>query len=207
VKQATDSLEYALQSRTVQMSVLRMDWSLWRGLGITGEVSPRFAHLIHRRAGDEAGVASADEIRVASAARRQELIDDLLRFKVGSLLGFADGQLDPSRSLLELGLDSLMAVELRNWIESKIKISLPISQLMRDGSLSDLVVAVGELVEEGSAAVEEAKESAESQDESRIDSGEAQSLLETLPQLPPEEVSLLLAQMLREQDAAADDAS
>ncbi|MGI9471022.1 MAG: SDR family NAD(P)-dependent oxidoreductase, partial [Rubripirellula sp.] len=208
VKQAFDSLEYALQSQVVQMSVLRMDWSLWRGLGITGEVSPRFAHLIHRRSGDDVRVASADEIRDANPARRQELVDDLLRFKVGSLLGFADGQLDTSRSLLELGLDSLMAVELRNWIESQIKITLPIAQLMRDGSLSDLVIVVWELVAEGSDVTAEMEPTVETAgDESRIDSDEAQDLLAALPQLPPEEVSLLLAQMLREQDSASDDAS
>ena len=207
VKQATDSLEYALQSQVVQMSVLRMDWSLWRGLGITGEVSPRFAHLIHRRSGDEAQVASADELRSASPSQRQEMIEGLLRFKVGSLLGFAEGQLDASRSLLELGLDSLMAVELRNWIESQIKITLPISQLMRDGNLSDLVVSVSELIAEGTDEAATVDAASASTEETRIDSDEAQSLLESLPQLPPEEVSLLLAQMLREQDSAADDAS
>ena len=189
------------------MSVLRMDWSLWRGLGITGEVSPRFAHLIHRRSGDEAQVASADELRSASPSQRQEMIEGLLRFKVGSLLGFAEGQLDASRSLLELGLDSLMAVELRNWIESQIKITLPISQLMRDGNLSDLVVSVSELIAEGTDEAATVDAASASTEETRIDSDEAQSLLESLPQLPPEEVSLLLAQMLREQDSAADDAS
>ena len=209
VKQATDSLEYALQSQVVQMSVLRMDWSLWRGLGITGEVSPRFADLIHRRAGDDARVASADELRDASATRRNELVDELLRFKVGALLGFAEGQLDPNRSLLELGLDSLMAVELRNWIESQIKITLPISQLMRDGSLADLVLAVSSLVADGSVGSEAEDEEAVEQDvaESRIDSEEAKDLLQSLPQLSAEDVSSLLARLLREQESPADDAS
>jgi myxalamid-type polyketide synthase MxaB len=45
--------------------------------------------------------------------------------EVASVLGFASGeQIDPERGLNELGLDSLMAVELRNRLESSLGVFL-----------------------------------------------------------------------------------
>ena len=45
VRQALALLEKAMQRQHVQVSVMRVEWSRWRGLGVTGRVSPRFAHL------------------------------------------------------------------------------------------------------------------------------------------------------------------
>jgi acyl carrier protein len=132
----------------------------------------------------------------------------MLRFKIASLLGFGEGQLDARRSLVELGLDSLMAVELRNWIESQIKIALPISQLMRNASLGDLVETVCGIVADASATSRAlAGQEPASESNATIDSAEAKDLLEALPQLPQEEVAVLLAQMLREQGSTTYDSS
>ena len=40
--------------------------------------------------------------------------------------------------LLNLGIDSLMAVELRNWIEQELRVNVPIMELMRSSSLARL---------------------------------------------------------------------
>ncbi|MBX3422781.1 MAG: SDR family NAD(P)-dependent oxidoreductase [Pirellulaceae bacterium] len=149
VRQATDCLEYALQTLAVQLSVLKMDWSVWRGLGITNRVSPRFASLLQQAegAGQPSGAtATADGLRSSSPAERRALISDMLRSKIGSLLGIAAQQIRDDRALLELGLDSLMAVELRNWIESQLEITLPISALMRGHSLGELIDQIAAMI-------------------------------------------------------------
>ena len=53
-------------------------------------------------------------------------------------------QVRDDRAPLEMGLDSLMAVELRNWIESRLEISLPISALMRSQSLTELIACISD---------------------------------------------------------------
>ncbi len=201
VRQATDALEYALQTRAVQFSVLRMDWSRWRGLGITTRVSPRFKHLIrHRTNGGSSRMelANADELRTADPAQRSELVSAVLRSKAGMLLGIDSEQIERDRPLLELGLDSLMAVEMRNWIESQIEINLPISVLMRSAGLDQLTETVCELIigAEGSAVQPPATES----EQDTITADQADSLLDKLPDLGDEQVSQLLSQMLRQQD-------
>jgi len=143
VRQAMDCLSAALSMREPQVSVLRMDWSLWRGLGITDRVPPKFAHLLRTRSGDEGPAeVSPASIRAAAPAERPPLVERLLRGKAAALLGIDAAEMEADRPLLELGLDSLMAVELRNWIENQIGVGLPISSLMRSAGVASLAGAI-----------------------------------------------------------------
>lgn len=205
VKQALECLEYAMQLNERQLSVLRIDWTVWRGLGITSRVSPRFAHLLRNTSveecGDQTQLASAEQLRAASPALRAPMVERLLRYKVGSLLGMAGGQIQRERSLLEMGLDSLMAVEMRNWIEAKMEIGLPIAALMRSASLDELIAKTCEIIGDS-------HQSTMAQDNlthdvptslSPISGQQASDLLEQLPSLADGEVSQLLERLLRGQ--------
>ena len=200
VRQATDALEYALQLKMIQLSVLRMDWSLWRGLGLTSHVSPRFSHLLRNRSrGNAPGrleIASADDIRAADDQSRREMVSRMLCSKSGSLLGIDCEQIERDRTLLELGLDSLMAVELRNWIESQIEINLPISDLMRSPSLDHLTSTVCEIIADTANNAPPMEESSSP----TITSQQANTLLDQLDELSDDRVSELLARMLEDDD-------
>ena len=146
VRQALALLEKAMQRQHVQVSVMRVDWSRWRGLGVTGRVSPRFAHLCGQAdAGRGRAVNGAlpgrDAILAADPEDRPGLLGALLRDKVARVLGTSPDRLDGDRPLLQLGIDSLMAVELRNWLEGELQVNLPIVELMRSPSVSGLAEA------------------------------------------------------------------
>jgi aryl carrier-like protein len=66
------------------------------------------------------------------------LLETLIRDKLARVLGTSADRLDTERPLLQLGVDSLMAVELRNWLESKLQVDLQIVELMRSPSVSGL---------------------------------------------------------------------
>jgi hypothetical protein len=55
------------------------------------------------------------------------------------LLGVVAERIDADKPLLKLGLDSLMAVEVRNWIETELRLNLPIVEVMRSPGLSHLI--------------------------------------------------------------------
>jgi amino acid adenylation domain-containing protein len=143
VREATECLATALVSREPQLSVLRMEWSLWRGLGITDNVPPKFAHLLRKRSGAAGPVAASPEaIRAAAPTDRRPLVERLVRDKAAALLGADAADMDDHRPLLELGLDSLMAVELRNWIENQLGVGLPIATLMRGAGVAALADSI-----------------------------------------------------------------
>ena len=217
VKQATDCLEYALQTMAVQLSVLRMDWSVWRGLGITNRVSPKFAHLLRS---DQAGLAqqnsgelvSAQSLRSANRDQRTRLVSSMLRTKIASLLGLSAENVREDRALLEMGLDSLMAVELRNWIEGHLEVKLPISAVMKGQSLAGMIKQICEMIEAGADNAQSVPALAQSSSQPAADSlsrpskdsnvpwttEQASQLLENMDQLTDEQVSQLLSQALNQ---------
>ena len=142
-------------------------------------------------------IASASEIREADPKTRWEVVSRILRSKAGTLLGIDSDKIERNRPLLELGLDSLMAVEMRNWIESQIEINLPISALMRSAGLDQLTESVCEIVTGGASNA-----GVEDSEPETISSDAAGELLDELPELSDDKVSELLSQMLRDQDAS-----
>src|SRR5262249_10269418 len=63
--------------------------------------------------GGEAGA----RIRAAAPGERRALVEAHVRWVVARVLGLTPDWLDAQRPLVDLGLDSLMAIELRNRIE------------------------------------------------------------------------------------------
>ena len=157
VPQALLLLEKAIQRQHVQVSVMRVEWSRFSGLGVTGRVSPRFAHLCCRaderdeqaRNGALPGRAA---IMAAVPEDRSRLLATLLGDKVARVLGTTADRLDVERPLLELGVDSLMAVELRNWLEGELQVDLPIVDLMRSPCLSRLAEVLARRARDGRRA-------------------------------------------------------
>jgi aryl carrier-like protein len=200
VRQALTLLEREMQRQAIQISVMRVDWARWRGLGVTGRVSPRFAHLLRESTGEtpvptrphEGELPTLDAVRSAAPEVRRGLLDTVLRDKVARVLGASPDRLDSEKPLLNLGIDSLMAVELRNWIEQELRVNLPIVELMRSPSLARLTdLLLDQLAACDSAPSRERPLAEPSPDE----------LLAKIDELPGEEVDALLTALLAERQA------
>ena len=74
----------------------------------------------------------------AAPDQRRSLLESLVKEQVARVLGAVPAKLDVAKPLTELGLDSLMAVELKNWIEGDLRISLPTAELLRGPSVMRL---------------------------------------------------------------------
>ncbi|MDB5313855.1 MAG: mycocerosate synthase [Gemmataceae bacterium] len=143
VRDALTLLGRAIRRRAVQVSVMRVEWSRWRGLGVTGRASPRFAHLLRQAGGGDGrnpagGTATLDAVLAAPADARVGALEAHLRDRIARVLGIPADRLDADTPLLQLGIDSLMAVELLNWIAAELRVTVPAVDLMRSPGLSDL---------------------------------------------------------------------
>ncbi len=123
------ALECALESGQAQVAAAVIDWERLRGR--------RAGAAAHSLLTDVLGVAAApvapagpglrQRLAEAPAARRAPLLAAHVAARVTRVLGLADGSLDLHRPLNEMGLDSLMAVELRNQLKMDLKLGTPLT--------------------------------------------------------------------------------
>src|SRR5690606_26506355 len=102
----------------------------------------------------EPGNVLAMQVLAASASNRYSLLFDGLHGEAAKALGLAAGDtIDPAVPLTELGLDSLMAVELRNALASRLGRTLPATLLFNYPTLGELTThLLSELTESAVAA-------------------------------------------------------
>ncbi|HXV37365.1 MAG TPA: SDR family NAD(P)-dependent oxidoreductase, partial [Myxococcota bacterium] len=163
-RQALQLLGRFLVEQPPHVGVMGIDWRVWSEATSASRVSPRFAALVRASAaggpderGRRGGAAIKGEILSAPPEERMPMLVDLVRSQVARVLGAAPAKLDVEKSLTQLGLDSLMAVELRNWIEGELRLTLPTVELMRGPSVVRLAELLLEQIESPGAGASAAR--------------------------------------------------
>jgi NAD(P)-dependent dehydrogenase (short-subunit alcohol dehydrogenase family) len=142
---AVDALGQILESTSTQVSVLNIDWATFLDQSPSCAASPRFAGFA--AAGDrrgEAGIgrggtsnllAAVASLPQTEAAAAVELA---LRDQIARVTGVSPARLDVQTPLTDLGFDSLMAVELRNWVERSLGVHVRTFDIMRGPTVRQL---------------------------------------------------------------------
>ena len=100
------------------VAVLPIDWSVF-GASRSGRVQPLYRDLAGGGRVDESG-GVRERVRAAGPAERRLILQDLVRDVVGKVLKVAPSRIDPRKAMGDMGLSSLMAMELRNRLESAL---------------------------------------------------------------------------------------
>jgi acyl-CoA synthetase (AMP-forming)/AMP-acid ligase II/acyl carrier protein len=80
-------------------------------------------------------------------AERPAVLEVYLKERVAAALNIAPSMLRPHRPLISLGIDSLMAVELKNRVESDLGAALPAAIFLQGDSLSQLAEQISNLLD------------------------------------------------------------
>jgi acyl carrier protein len=83
-------------------------------------------------------------VLAAPAAERPAILEGHLRGEVARVLGLPAARLDVQRPLNTMGIDSLMAVELKNRLEAELGVTLPLIRLIQGPSVSELATWLAE---------------------------------------------------------------
>lgn len=111
---------------------------------------PRFAHL-HDKKGGKHGVhgSAANKLSVqqalsgaSSLAASKKMIYDSLAAKFSSVLMIDAEDIVPDKAMGAYGIDSLVAVELRNWIMRELDAKVMLIHLLADNTLASLTETV-----------------------------------------------------------------
>lgn len=139
-------LESFLDANVPQAAAIRVDWAKWRQNFRSLQESPLleriFASGIDLK---ESGGGNADwraKIDAADANERDSVIVEAVQDIVGSVLRVKPETLRQDQPLTDLGLDSLMGVEIENLIESSIAVTLPPTSLMRARTIGQIATLI-----------------------------------------------------------------
>ena len=139
-------------------------------------------------------------LQEAPESRRHRMVLDFVRDRAVKIMGVgASNQIDPRQPLSELGLDSLMAVELRNLLAADLAVpwSLPATLLFDHPTIAAVAeYLAGELMP--------ATQGAETIEASELLAGQTEADLEGLRQLSDEEASELLMRELSQAKQGTD---
>jgi myxalamid-type polyketide synthase MxaE and MxaD len=131
-----------------QVAVMAVDWRRWAELSPIAEGLPLVADLVAgarvtppddtRAAGG--GKLTVDELLAADPADRQGLLESYLGVEIARALEMPQGRLDADLPLNSIGLDSLVAVGIKNKVEVDLGMSLPLADALEGSSLRQLAV-------------------------------------------------------------------
>lgn len=142
-QQAFSALERALRSSKAQMGAFLVDWAKWHEAhGHLAEDS-RFREL-RVRAGQEAGGGVADEIRqsLAGLAKEQRLsaLEQHLQEVLAGTLRMPKENVPLNRKINEMGVDSLMVLELSLGIKERLGVTFTAMEFLKGPTLQHLAV-------------------------------------------------------------------
>jgi acyl transferase domain-containing protein/acyl carrier protein len=200
-RRALEVLGRLLGQSATQVVAVPVDWKQYRQFHAADSASPLLSELAREaaEAAQPAGRTSdrRDAVLAAEPAERKQLLQSYLSEQVARALGMSPSRLDVQQPLSELGLDSLMAVELKNRIALDLRVNVPVVKFLQGFSVEEAVTQVIEqLTTEAADPITPLTPAVAPLGEQQ----NAERLLANLDQLSDEQVSALLADMMAEEN-------
>ncbi|MFN2355855.1 MAG: type I polyketide synthase, partial [Desulfopila sp.] len=138
---ALDILEDMLFADRSGLGVMELDWNALSRF-LPSADTPKFSELARHAGDSHSDEDNADTIqRMLEELSEAELLTtviELLQAEVGEILQIAPDKIDPTRSMYDMGLDSLMGVELVVALESRFGTRLPVMALSQSPTIAKL---------------------------------------------------------------------
>jgi len=138
-------LESSLVAGHTQIAAIRVDWAKWQQFFRSMTENPLLERILSSVESQEGGGVTSDwrmKIESASPEDRETIIASAVREVVGSVLRVKPGSLRDDQPLTDLGLDSLMVVEIENSLEAATGVSLPPASLMRARTIGQIAILI-----------------------------------------------------------------
>ena len=141
-----EALDKVMSSGAVEVGVVEVEWKTF--LRTTGmRSSARYSGLGGDTGAEESRLSVTSSVRdllEADAASLPSLVETYIRDHLARAMGSAPSRIDTQQSLRNLGIDSLIAVEVRNHINTELGVNIPLAKLMQSESINALAAFVAE---------------------------------------------------------------
>ncbi|MGW6533303.1 bifunctional LLM class flavin-dependent oxidoreductase/SDR family oxidoreductase [Streptomyces venezuelae] len=138
--EALEVFDRVLDKDPRQTTVARIDWSGVFEAFPTARRTQQFAGFLDE-AGDSGATALLHKCAGADPAERAAIVGGYLTERLTGVLGLGP-DLDPQQPVTELGLDSLMSLDIRNRIKNDLGVVVPIVRFLEGASVEELTAYV-----------------------------------------------------------------
>jgi acyl carrier protein len=138
-------MEASLVAGSTQVMAIRVDWAKWRQAFRNMQENPLLGRILATVEGSDTPGNTADwrpKIEAASPENRHSVICQAVREVVGGVLRVKPDSLRDDQPLTDLGLDSLMGVEIENSLEAAVGVALPPASLMRARTIGQIATLI-----------------------------------------------------------------
>lgn len=170
--EATALLESFLRAGSAQTLAIRVDWGKWRQFFRSMQEHPLLERIFAAIENQESAASTSDwrsRIDAAAPAEKQAVICQAVREAVGSVLRVKPNSLRDDQPLTDLGLDSLMGVEIETSLEAAVGIALPPTSLMRARTIGQIASIIAGQLGAAAAVAEPAPVAAPGEAVSAVD--------------------------------------
>jgi acyl transferase domain-containing protein/acyl-CoA synthetase (AMP-forming)/AMP-acid ligase II/acyl carrier protein len=189
-REALSLLGRLMSSPHSSLAAMPFDWHEWSKAHPASAARPylRLLAPVLKEEADDSGISRAELLR-APADERRQLVEMYLLRRLAPLFEVEPEELEKDAPLTRLGIDSLMAVEMKNRVEAELEISIPIVLLLQGVSIAQLSTFVSERLT-ATAAVH--LPVVAQPPVAPLDEEEAKRLLSQLDELPASTVNSLI---------------
>ncbi len=138
IREALLVLEKLLSRRTPQITAARIEWSSLIRLAPKIGSRPLYAPIVESLPKGRRSGSIRAAILTAPPDQRQRLLEDFVTEHVATVFGAVGDSFDRTVPVNQLGLDSIMAIELLNRIESELGIHFPMGSVLNGPSIEQL---------------------------------------------------------------------
>jgi NAD(P)-dependent dehydrogenase (short-subunit alcohol dehydrogenase family)/acyl carrier protein len=198
VQKTLDILGQLIRYEGVQVGVAQINWQKLAKLQLMGSTA-RFAHLIETTTSADSeglGIHLLSALMAVTPDGRQEFLVKHISTQLARVLGSSPEKLDTEQPLLNMGLDSLMALEIGNQIQSDVGVKIPPMKFMEGLSISGLArLVIEKLTKEQADSSQSSKPSSAVEDTLAASEGDLEEQVESLSD---ERVDAMLGELLEE---------
>jgi acyl carrier protein len=199
--EATSCFLEAILLEEPQLAIARVDWNLLPTLCPTMSIESRFGQVLaeSRRQG-QSGSLNA-RLQSAAPEQRLGLMSSFIAEQIAGVFGISADKVELETPLTQMGLDSLMAIELKNRLEKETAVTLPMNEILNGPTLNQLAASLLRLIEGSSQekAVDEIQPTAPS--EGLLES--SPEVLERVDAMSEEEIDRMLLELEGAEPAGA----
>jgi NAD(P)-dependent dehydrogenase (short-subunit alcohol dehydrogenase family)/acyl carrier protein len=139
--EALEALGRAIRSPKDQIGVFKVDWEKWHAANPKVSGDPRFRDLGNRSGdGDEGGASAMIRKDLADRSREQRLrvLEDHLQEVLAATLRMSKETISVNRKLSEMGVDSLMVLELGLGIRERLGVNFSAMEFLKGPNIQQL---------------------------------------------------------------------